>query len=144
MSTFCFMGSALTALLREPLGFLSFRKTPKQRRPQSSICGHFGHSQSGRPLPRHPVQTWVLDHAFVVLDRDDLFHQIRWLGLGLRLGPGVHGEPVHLLNNPAGKKVVARAAPFAGRTLLHSGLYSFGSSLVYRFGSSASPKPYIP
>ena len=87
--------------------------------------GHFGHSQSVRPLPRHPVQTWVLDHAFVVLDRDDLFHQIRWLGLGLRLGPGVHEEPVHLLNNPAGKKVVPPSGPpFVGRVLL----YSFGSS----------------
>ena len=36
MSTFCFMDSALTALLREPLGFLSFRKTPKQRRSAST------------------------------------------------------------------------------------------------------------
>ena len=32
MSTFCFMDSALTALLREPLGFLSFRKNPQTKK----------------------------------------------------------------------------------------------------------------
>ena len=99
--------------------------------------GHWGHIQSSRPLPRHRVQTWVLDHAFVVLDRDDLLHQIRWLGLrlGLRLGPGVHEEPVHLLNNPPGKKVVVRAAPpplrrssLVVQLLAHVFVYSFGSS----------------
>ena len=90
--------------------------------------GHFGHSQSSRPLPRHRVQTWVLDHAFVVLDRDDLLHQIRWLGLGLRLGPGVHEEPVHLLNNPPGKKSSPERAPSCCTVV--------GSTLVYRFGSS--------
>ena len=104
--------------------------------------GHWGHIQSSRPLPRHRVQTWVLDHAFVVLDRDDLLHQIRWLGLGLglRFGPGVHEEPVHLLNHPPGKKVVPRALP--GRVLLYSGWYSFWLKSSCTGSAQAVPKPY--
>ena len=123
--------------------------------------GHWGHIQSGRPLPCHRVQTWVLDHAFVVLD--DLLHQIRWLGLGLRLGPGVHEEPVHVLNNPPGKKVVARAGPpspdescctVVGSSLrvqlrlkpspLYSGLYSFWLNSCVQVRLKPSLNPILP
>ena len=38
MSAFSFMGFALSALLREPIGFQCFRKTPKQRKPPDT--GH--------------------------------------------------------------------------------------------------------